>query len=51
MNNDHGAKEMRLGLVVKLFLNSRVAYKDKRHMLQSLFHTISIKINVSNVHI
>jgi len=30
MNDDHGAKETRLGFAVKLFLNTRIAHEDKR---------------------
>ena len=36
MNDNHGAKKMRLGLVVKLILDVRVANKDKRALLKIL---------------
>jgi len=34
MNDDHGAKEMRFCLVVKLFLNMRVVHEDERALLK-----------------
>src|SRR5467141_1408290 len=34
MDDDHGTKEMRLGLPVKLFLNTRVVHEDERALLK-----------------